>query len=140
MAGRARGGDSVTATAAVLIDTRPRADYLLASGEFVTVILDHGEAPAPMSTYQLAGGLVVPISLAPIQRADVEWLLEYACRPCAVDQRLRYLAYAALGAGDSRYAFEPVLPEERHRAIRCCADELQMIRLMSTPVRGSVRP
>lgn len=60
-----------------------------------------------------------------------------AVRPCAVDQRLRYLAYAALG--DSRYAFERVLPEERHRAIRCCADELQMIRLMSTPVRGSVR-
>lgn len=125
---------------AVLVDTRQRTDYLLPSGEFVAIIRDHDEVPAPAITFMLKGGTVVTATLAPIQRSDVEWLLSYACRPCAVDQRLRYLAYAALGAGDSRYAFERVPSEDRHSAIRCCADELQMIRLISAPVRGSVRP
>jgi hypothetical protein len=126
-------------TAAALADTRPRADYLLPSGEFVAIIRDHDETPAPTCTYAIKGEIVMA-TLAPIQRSDVEWLLAYACRPAAVDQRLRYLAYAALGAGDSRYAFERVPSEDRHSAIRCCADELQMIRLISAPVRGSVRP
>lgn len=114
------------------LDTRPRRDYLLPDASFVAVIHDHGETPRASITYALAGGRIVPAMLAPIQRAEVEGLLEHARR--ASSARLRYLAEDALGM--ARAGCEPLTPGERCAAIRSCADALEMLRAMGVRIGG----
>ncbi len=41
------------------VDTRPRVNYTLPSGEVVKIIVDHGDVPARTITFQLAGGKIV---------------------------------------------------------------------------------
>lgn len=69
---------------------------------------------------------------SPLSDQQLGALLAYATRPGLEDPRLRYLAYAALGAGDSRHAFAPLSAAERLEAIRGCVDAVEMIRLMGT--------
>ena len=52
-----------TARPAPHIDTRPRADYRLPSGEIVRVIRDHGDVLADQITYQLSGDEIVVATL-----------------------------------------------------------------------------
>lgn len=113
-------------------DTRPRADYLLPSGEIVTLVRDHGEAPARSLTYQLADGRIVLAVLAPISRADLFALWAHAV---GIDSAsLKYLAEDALDL--PRAGREPLSPEERHAAIRSCADQLEMLRAMGARIGG----
>jgi hypothetical protein len=48
----------------VVIDTRPRFDYVLPDGTSARVIFDHGETPPARITFTLAGGRVVWIPRA----------------------------------------------------------------------------
>lgn len=122
-------------TAALAIDSAPdvAVDYLTPAAEFLTVWVPAGVQPRDrlIETYR---GIERVITRAPIQRAEVEWLLEYACRPSCPSARLRYMSYAALGAGDARVGFVPLTASERRSAIRSCADELEMLRLMGVKV------
>ncbi|HSR79033.1 MAG TPA: hypothetical protein VLN57_20840 [Xanthobacteraceae bacterium] len=63
------------------VDTRPRALYLLPSGEAVRVVLDHGETPAPTVSYSIGGKLVVARLIEQVTQGQVDGVLE-ALRMC----------------------------------------------------------
>lgn len=124
----------MTAALALDPDDGRFVDYLTPEAEFFPVWICAGDEPVATLTDDIHGKL----ERAPIQRAEVEWLLAYACRPQAYSPDLRYKAYAALGAGDARYQFDPITPIARRAAIRSCADSAQMLRLIGVDVGGAL--
>lgn len=47
------------ASAAPVVDTRPRADYVLPDRTVVSLVRDHGEYPQATRSYALTGGEIV---------------------------------------------------------------------------------
>lgn len=50
---------TATPATSAAVDTRPRVDYVLPSGERVKIIFDHGDTYPATVTYQLVGGEIV---------------------------------------------------------------------------------
>ena len=88
------------------------SSWLLATGEVVE------------SAFQPDGAIPSPIT-----RGDLVALHEYACLP-TTGAALKYETYAALHGVSRRVGFAPVGPHERAQAVRHCASQFEILRLM----------